>query len=178
VPACTRHARYDPAAVGSHFRCRVRCLPRAAMSTGCRGCLRRTRAYFIAYGRHERSNALYRQAVEREPTEARFWYNLASSERSFGRLVEAETACDRAIALDSTQYASYLLRSELLVQSPEANHVGQLQSRLSRPNLPDRARVSLGYALAKSSMTLSDSMKHFTGSRKLQVRGVDSSPMT
>jgi tetratricopeptide (TPR) repeat protein len=100
-------------------------------------------------GQHERSNALYRQAVERAPGEARFWYNLASSERSFGRLVEAEFACDRAIALDPTQYASYLLRSELRLQSPDANHIGQLQSRLSRPNLPERARVILGYALAK-----------------------------
>jgi tetratricopeptide (TPR) repeat protein len=52
-------------------------------------------------GKHERSNALYRRVVELAPGDPRFWYNLASSERSFGRLVEAEAACDRAIALDA-----------------------------------------------------------------------------
>jgi tetratricopeptide (TPR) repeat protein len=100
-------------------------------------------------GNHERSNALYRRAVDLAPNESRFWYNLASSERSFGRLVEAEAACDKAIALNPAQYATYLLRSELRVQSQEQNHVAELQSQLSARNLSDRARVLLGYALAK-----------------------------
>jgi tetratricopeptide (TPR) repeat protein len=98
---------------------------------------------------HERSNALYRRATEFEPGTPRFWYNLASSERSFGRLNEAEAACDRAIALDGTQYPSYLLRSELRVQTAETNHVGELQRLLARTGLEDRARFFLGYALAK-----------------------------
>ena len=100
-------------------------------------------------GRHERSNVLYRRVVEQAPGIARYWYNLASSERSFGRLAEAEAACDRAIALDSTQYPSILLRSELRVQTPDANHVGQLERLLARPGIEDRARMFLGYALGK-----------------------------
>jgi tetratricopeptide (TPR) repeat protein len=100
-------------------------------------------------GQHERSNALYRRVVELAPDDPRFWYNLASSERSVGRLPEAEAACDRAIALDATQYPSYLLRSELRVQSRATNHVEELQSQLARPAIADRARVLLGYALAK-----------------------------
>src|SRR5579862_3360584 len=50
-------------------------------------------------GQHERSNQLYRRAAELGSGDPRFWYNLACSERSFGRLNEAEAACDRAIAL-------------------------------------------------------------------------------
>lgn len=100
-------------------------------------------------GKHERSNELYRRVVGLAPGEPRFWYNLAASERSFGRLTEAEAACDRAIALDSTHYASYLLRSELRVQSDDSNHITELQSRLTRSDVDDRARVLLGYALAK-----------------------------
>jgi tetratricopeptide (TPR) repeat protein len=83
------------------------------------------------------------------PDTAQFWYNLASSERSFGRLSDAETACDRAIALDRTQHASYLLRSELRVQCPEANHIQELQTELDRPEITDRGRILLGYAIAK-----------------------------
>ena len=110
-----------------------------------------------ALGDHERSNALYRRVVDLAPQEPRFWYNLASSERSLGRLSDAEKACDRAIALDTAQYPSYLLRSELRVQSPAANHVGQLRSELARPELDDRARMFLGYALAKEL----DDLKQF-----------------
>jgi tetratricopeptide (TPR) repeat protein len=100
-------------------------------------------------GEHPRSNALYRRVVELAPETPRFWYNLASSERSFGRLAEAEAACNRAIALDAAQYPSYLLRSELRIQAADANHVEELQSLLARPGIEDRARVPLGYALAK-----------------------------
>lgn len=100
-------------------------------------------------GRHERANALYRRAAELAPTVPRHWYNLASSERGFGRLAEAEAACDRAIALDPREYPSYLLRSELRVQTADANHVEELRRELSRPGLEDRAQVFLGYALGK-----------------------------
>jgi tetratricopeptide (TPR) repeat protein len=103
----------------------------------------------LLLGRHERSNALYRRVVELDPITPRFWYNLASSERSFGRLTEAEAACDRAIALDPAQYPSYLLRSELRVQTPAANHVDALESLLAQPHVDDRARMFLGYALGK-----------------------------
>lgn len=100
-------------------------------------------------GRHERANILYRRAAELDPRTPRRWYNLASSERSFGRLAEAEAACDRAIALDVRQYPSYLLRSELRVQTADANHVDELRRSLDRPGVEERARVCLGYALGK-----------------------------
>src|ERR1700739_3147907 len=51
----------------------------------------------LALRAHERANHLYRRATEIEPRTPRFWYNLACSERSFGRLPEAEAACDRAL---------------------------------------------------------------------------------
>lgn len=103
----------------------------------------------MAVGRHERANALYRRATEIEPQVPRFWYNLAGSERSLGRLAEAEAACDRAIALDPTQYPTYLLRSELRVQTATDNHIAELEAQLGRAALDHRARLFLGYALGK-----------------------------
>ena len=103
----------------------------------------------MALGHHERSNELYRRSTAIAPHDPRFWHNLACSERSLGRLAEAEAACERAIAADASHYASYLLRSELRVQSAEANHVEQLEALLSRQNSEHRAQVLLGYALAK-----------------------------
>ncbi|HKS55522.1 MAG TPA: sulfotransferase [Steroidobacteraceae bacterium] len=100
-------------------------------------------------GNHQRCNELYRRAATLAPDDWRFWHNLASSERSMGRLREAEEACDRAIALDRTRYADYQLRSELRVQTVDSNHVAELQRELARPDVDDRARLFLGYALAK-----------------------------
>jgi len=103
----------------------------------------------ILLNRHERANALYRRATSLAPGNPRYWYNLACSERSFGRLDAAAAACDRCIALDPAAYPTYVLRSELSIQTPDANHVAELEGRLSLPGLDAGARACLGYALAK-----------------------------
>jgi tetratricopeptide (TPR) repeat protein len=103
----------------------------------------------MALGQHERASALYRRAAQLEPRAPRFWYNLACCERNLGRLGEAEAACDRSIAADAFQYPSYLLRSELRIQTPDFNHVRQLQTQLTSADGDHRAQVFLGYALGK-----------------------------
>jgi tetratricopeptide (TPR) repeat protein len=103
----------------------------------------------LELAQHDRANALYRRAVQLAPQTPRYWYNLACSERSLGRLEEAEAACDRCIALDASQYATYLLRSELRVQAPHANHIEEIKARLAGDGVDTRARAHLGYALAK-----------------------------
>ena len=100
-------------------------------------------------GQHERANLLYRRATELEPDRPRAWYNLACSERSFGRLQPAELAIERSIALDARHYPSFLLRSELHVQALDANHIEDLERRLAAPGLALHGRIFLGYALAK-----------------------------
>jgi len=108
-------------------------------------------------GNHERSNVLYRRVSNSPPGMRASGTTSLRASRSFGRLKEAEIACNRVIALDPTHFASYLLRSELRVQSEEANHVAELQSALCRPGLDEQARVPLGYALAKE---LDDLMRY------------------
>ena len=103
----------------------------------------------LSLDHHERANTFYRRATELAPGTARHWYNLACSERSFGRLKEAEDLCDRCIALDARQYRTYLLRSELRVQAPASNHIEELHALLAPPDLDVGARAFLGYALAK-----------------------------
>ncbi len=100
-------------------------------------------------GQYEQCNSLYRRATALAPDDWRFWHNLASSERSLGRLREAEEACDRTIALDRTRYANYLLRAELRVQTEDRNHVAELEREFTRRGVDDRARMFFGYALAK-----------------------------
>ncbi len=107
--------------------------------------------------RHDRANVLYRRAAELSPDVPRYWYNLACSERSLGNLVEAEAACDRCIALDTASYPTYVMRSELRVQAPDANHIVELRARLADAGSDAGARAHLGYALAKEL----DDVGHF-----------------
>lgn len=103
----------------------------------------------MALGRHERAAELYRMALAIAPREPRHAYNLACCERGLGRLAEAEAACDQAIAADPLHFSSYLLRSELRVQSDQQNHVEALRRLASRLDQDPRAQMFLGYALGK-----------------------------
>ena len=98
--------------------------------------------------RHELSNALYRSAAEAARDEAQLWYNLATSERSLGRLTAAAEACERALALEPQRFGAVLLRSELLRATPASNRVGELQARLAAET-GGAGRMFLGYALGK-----------------------------
>ncbi len=98
---------------------------------------------------HTLANTLYRRAAAVDPLSARHHYDLAASERSLGRLADAERSCDRAIACDALHYPSYLLRAELAVQTPQRNHVAELEALAARWADDDRATMFLGYALGK-----------------------------
>ena len=102
-----------------------------------------------ALDQHQRARDLYLRATELDAATPLYWHQLATCERTLGRLEAAEEACDRAIALDPRQYPCYLLRAELRVQTEANHHCEQLRGELTRPGLPDAARVLLGYALGK-----------------------------
>ena len=98
--------------------------------------------------RHELSNAMYCQAVKEAPTDAQLWYNLATSERTLGRLSNAAAACDRALSLDPEALPALLLRSELVQATSQANSVDELRARLTTQQT-DRGRMFIAYALGK-----------------------------
>ncbi|MGA0604669.1 sulfotransferase [Phenylobacterium sp. VNQ135] len=104
--------------------------------------------------RHELSNALYRRAAETAQDDAQLWYNLATSERSLGRLAAAAEACNRALALEPQRFGAVLLRSELVRATPEANHVHELQAKLAA-EAGSAGRMFLAYALGKELHDLS-----------------------
>jgi tetratricopeptide (TPR) repeat protein len=113
-------------------------------------------------GSHQRASLLYARAAALQPHDPRFWYNLASSERSLGRLLEAEAACDRAIEADRHHYQSYLLRSELRTQNESRNHIDEMQRLLTDRIAADRAVIFLGYALGKEFDDLGRYAEAFT----------------
>lgn len=98
--------------------------------------------------RHELSRDLYEKASERAPGDAQIWYNLATSERALGRLVEARSACNRALQLSPDFRPALLLRSEISRATPTQSNVDDLRTRLTTaPKSPDA--MYLQYALGK-----------------------------
>lgn len=97
---------------------------------------------------HDVSNQLYRRTAELAPRDPRYWFNLATSERSLGRLEAAADACGRALALDPDHRAALLLRSEVTRATADANHVEDLRARLERQSHAGD-EIVFAYALGK-----------------------------
>lgn len=89
------------------------------------------------------------RAVELAPGDPRFRYNRASVRRFVGDLEGAEADYDVVIAARPGDYEAYLNRSELRAQTPERNHITQLEARLPHAAKDWRAGVQIRYALAK-----------------------------
>ena len=99
--------------------------------------------------RHQQAAECYERAVELEPENAKHHFSLAATYRFLGRLEDAETACDRAVALDPKEYEAYLIRADLRTQTAAKNHVEAMESVLADGADHYMGEVMLCHALAK-----------------------------
>ena len=91
----------------------------------------------------------YARAVELEPDEGQYHYNLATVERFLGNIEAALAAVSRCIELRPDDDDAHLLRAGLRTQTAESNNVEELQAAYVRAWDQPRRRVRLCYALAK-----------------------------
>jgi cytochrome c-type biogenesis protein CcmH/NrfG len=120
------------------------------------------RFYFVAE-RFAAACDAYEHAVALLPGSADAHFNLGAAMRIVGRLEEAESEYDRAIALRPADYEAYYNRAELRPQSPERNHITELEQILAGGVRNPRGEVFIRYALAKELEDLSryeDSFRH------------------
>ena len=106
-------------------------------------------ALFGLLGLHERAGDLLRRAVAARPHVPQYLFNLAAIERMTGLLQNAEEHCDAAIAQDRRYSRAHYLRSDLRTQTPERNHIDDMESVIRDGNLPWSDEVMLRFALAK-----------------------------
>jgi tetratricopeptide (TPR) repeat protein len=112
-------------------------------------------------GRREQAVQLYEQAAVLKPEVAKHYYNIACLRRSLGDVDTAELNFDRAISLNTTDYESYKIRSDLRRQTPENNHVESLESLLMSGLDDQRGKVQICYALAKELEDLGEAERSF-----------------
>jgi len=113
-------------------------------------------ALFSFCGDHGRAAECFRAACDTDSTVGTYWFNLASSLRALGNLDEADRACTRAIDLNPLDGQAWYLLSDLRVQTPQANHVRELQSLILATEMKTPDRILCGFALAKELEDLGD----------------------
>ncbi len=121
---------------------------------------------YTQIGRHLDAASAFARAADLQPSNSQYLYNLATSRIALGALRDAEVLLDRVIALAPEDHDAYYNRATLRHQTPEANHVGELERRLAMPARNPAAMVPLAYALAKEYEDLGESERSFSVLRR------------
>ncbi|MCJ8271837.1 MAG: sulfotransferase [Psychrosphaera sp.] len=91
---------------------------------------------------------------ENAQTLGQLYFNLGSIQRYLGDIEAAGHSLDKAIELNPTDDEAYLLRSSLVRQTEQSNHITALENRLKQPIKNPLAKAQLYYALAKENEDL------------------------
>ena len=103
----------------------------------------------------------FENATQKAPDKAHYHLNLALALQANGDLERAEQVFDRVIALKPQDHEAWLHRSRLRRQSPEHNHLEQLEARVKNGVASWRSEIPLRYALAKEHEDLGNHQKSF-----------------
>lgn len=103
-----------------------------------------------------RAQTRFARAVRLRPTEIAIRFNLATVQRMTGDLEGAEANLDRIIRVDPHAAGAHLLRSDMRRQTPDANHVAELEDALRRRRSGGLDTALLCFALAKEFDDLGD----------------------
>ena len=112
-------------------------------------------------GMFEAARQQYKHAVELDPEEGQYHYNLATVERFLGNIQAANDAVTRCLELLPDDEDAHLLRAGLETQTKEANNVESLLGAYARADGQARRQVTLCYALAKELEDIGDYPRSF-----------------
>jgi tetratricopeptide (TPR) repeat protein len=102
----------------------------------------------------------FRAAVQGAPDNVDFRYNLAMAQRMVGDFEAAEVNLDEVIRARPHDGEAYNARSDLRKQTPERNHVSQLEALL-RQSDGRRTHLPVAFALAKELEDLGQYSRSF-----------------
>lgn len=121
---------------------------------------------YTLLGLFREAEGCYLRALAQRPDDAGCVYNHATTLVALGRLDDAEAAFDRVIALAPGDGDAWYNRSTLRRQTPERNHVAQLEARLARVAEADPALVPLCHALAREREDLGEHAAAFAALKR------------
>lgn len=112
-------------------------------------------------GLYEAARRHYARAVEMEPGEGQYHYNLASVDRFLGNIRAAHDSVSRCIELRPDDEDAHFLLAGLVTHTADNNNVEALEAALERAADKPRRRVKLCFALAKELEDIGDYEKSF-----------------
>ena len=112
-------------------------------------------------GLYEAARRHYARAVEMEPAEGQYHYNLASVDRFLGNIRAAHNAVSRCIELRPDDEDAHFLLAGLVTHTADNNNVEALEAALERAADKPRRRVKLCFALSKELEDIGDYAKSF-----------------
>jgi tetratricopeptide (TPR) repeat protein len=112
-------------------------------------------------GMYKAARHHYLRAVELDPDEGQYHYNLATVERFLGNVRAANDAVSRSIELRPDDCEAHLLRAGLVTQTVKSNNVDTLLAAFARADGKARRRVKLCFALAKELEDIEDYPRSF-----------------
>ncbi len=104
---------------------------------------------------------IFRQAEQLEPDNDSVLFNVATSLRFLGELDEAETIIDRVISNCPDNHQSVLFRADLRKQTPDNNHIEELEQRIAKGANDWKGEMNLYYALTKEAEDVGEYEKSF-----------------
>ena len=107
-------------------------------------------------GRHDLARAALERALQLRPDDPQLQFNLATALRNSGELAGAEQLYDSVIRCRPDNWEAYKNRTELRRQTPERNHVPELEAAIGRVGSDWRGEMMLHYALGKEREDLGD----------------------
>ncbi|MGI9202120.1 MAG: sulfotransferase [Woeseiaceae bacterium] len=99
--------------------------------------------------RHADAEFHYLRAVELNPNNPNYRYNLATAQRFMGKLDEASANLDRAIELNPADTEALMLRSGFRTYTESDNNIDALKAAFDKVPIGYPGRVQLHFALAK-----------------------------
>ncbi len=122
--------------------------------------------HFTALGLHFEAERSFTRALQAQPRNPAYLYNHATALIALGRLEDAEAAFDEVIELNPADSDACYNRATLRKQTPQRNHVVQLERCLQQLSPTALGDVALGYALAKELEDLGEHRRSFAAIKR------------
>ncbi len=138
----------------------------AASDAGPAALLQDIAQHFTALGLHAEAERSYARAMALQPGNAAYIYNHATALIALGRLVTAETALDQVIALKPEDSDAWYNRATLRKQTPQRNHITEIEQQITRLAASANGEVALCYALAKELEDVGEDARSFAALKR------------
>ena len=131
---------------------------------------------YLHLGQHQKVADTHKRALELQPNNPVFMYNLASAQINTGAIEDSKQLLDKLIKIAPEDFDAYVMRSGLSTATKEHNNTQQLSQILQNNLDKPKACITLGFALAKEFEDLGefdDSWHHLklaNSTRKKQMR--------